>query len=223
MFSNSNRPSKTINPSERGRENYPVKKRIISATCTLILLLLVPTIVVAQNKTYKFIGLQISYPSGCTIHGVEKESSLFTGETCSFILSALFNDGSEERMKVSASRISAAALGLTALGVDPEELTHSQILLWDVLMNYASFSGPLYSHLTEADNEGAGESYAYMDFSGRYYQETRKNDTLYYKSFKGRVYSKILGDYLVSFIMQVPSKNNFNTLQQIANSLTYSY
>lgn len=191
--------------------------------CSLVLLLLFPTVLGAQNKTYNFIGLQITYPSGCTIHGVEKESSIVTGETCSFILSALFTDGSEERMKVSASRISTAALGLAVLGLDPDDLTNSQILLWDVLMNYSSFDGPLYSHLTEEDNEGVGETYAYMDFSGRYYQETRKTDTLYYKSFKGRVYSKIIGDYLVSFVMQVPSTNNFNTLQKIANSLSYSY
>ena len=172
-----------------------VKKSILSMTCSLALFILLPTLLSAQNKTYSFMGLQISYPSGCTIHAVEKESSLITGENCSFILSALFTDGSEERMKVSASRISTAALGLAVLGLEPDDLTKSQILLWDVLMNYSCFDGPLYSHLTEEDNEGVGETYAYMDFSGRYYQETRETDTLYYKSFKGRVYSKIIGDY----------------------------
>lgn len=168
-------------------------------------------------------GLQITYPSGCTIYGLEKESNIITGDTCSFILSALFYDGSEERMKVSACRLSTSALGLASLGLDIDDLTNEQILLLDVLINYSGFNGLLYSHLTEANNEGVGENYAFMDFSGRYYQETRKTETAYYRPFKGRVYSKIIGDYLVSFVMQVPSNKDFNTLQKIANSLSYSY
>lgn len=221
MLSNPNWPSKTGNPSGKGRGNNPAKKKSILIICCLLLLF--PISISAQNKTYSFIGLQITYPSGCTIHGLEKESNIILGDACSFILSAVFSDGSEERMKVSACRLSTSALGLAILGLDIDDLTNEQILLWDVLINYSSFDGPLYSHLTEANNEGVGENYAFMDFSGRYYQETRKTETLYYRPFKGRVYSKIIGDYLVSFVMQVPSNNNFNTLQKIANSLSYSY
>lgn len=221
MLSNPNWPSKTGNPSGKGRGNNPAKKKSILIICCLLLLF--PISISAQNKTYSFIGLQITYPSGCTIHGLEKESNIISGDACSFILSAVFSDGSEERMKVSACHLSTSALGLAILGLDIDDLTKEQILLWDVLINYSNFDGPLYSHLTEANNEGVGENYAFMDFSGRYYQETRKTEKLYYKPFKGRVYSRIIGNYLVSFVMQVPGTNNFNTLQKIANSLSYSY
>ncbi len=205
------------------REGNPAKKSFLPFMCYFILFLFFSKSLDAQNKTYKFMGLQITYPSGCTINGIEKESNIIMGESCSFVLSALFRDGSEERMKVSASRISAATFGLAILGLGTEDLTNSQILLLDVLMNSSVFSGPLYSHVIEANNEGVEDTYAYMDYSGRCYQETRITEKLYYNPFKGRVYSKIIGDYLVSFVMQIPSTHSFNYLQQVANSLSYSF
>ena len=116
----------------------------------------------AQNKTFKFLDeLQLTYPSNCTIHAIEKEYDLYTGESCSFIISAVFSDGSEERMKVMAE--SKAALSLLSLATDAPD---NEILesMAELMLSMIGAS-PVYSSIKEGDKGGTNK-YAYSGFFG---------------------------------------------------------
>ena len=171
----------------------------------------------AQNKTFNFFDLQISYPQNCTIHGFEKKSDPDYGKYCAFIVSARFSDGSEERMKVEVESKLAFSL-LSLMSDDDSDALGSIVELFYCGLS----SSPVYSHFEEGDS-GATEKYAYKDFLGRYYRDKRTSSTMYYENIKGRLYVRLFGDYFVCFTMIIPGENNFKTLQAIANSLTYSY
>ena len=188
----------------------------------ILLLVHIQTNANAQEFSYRFLDLQVSYPSNCTIHAFEQGSSSILGKNCSFVVSALFSDGSEERMKVKVE--SSTGFELLSLLAGDKDINGA---LLSILVQSA-FDGlsasPAYSHLSE-DFDGNGAQYAYKDFSGRFYPSKRESysSTLYYKKIKGRIYYRIFGDYVISFCMIVPARNNFKTLQKIAESLTYAY
>lgn len=171
---------------------------------------------VAQEKTFRFLNLQLTIPASSVIYGLEENTDGLEKE-CSFIVSVVFQDGSEERIGINAGSVSILD-GLTNgkrvfSGEDMEGLSAMFMLGYGL--------SPVYSHIS--DPKGVSDTnYTIQDFNGRYYRDKRTSDSVYYENFKGRLYLRIFGDYYVVFSMQVPATNNFATLQKIANSLAYA-
>ena len=174
---------------------------------------------VGQDKSYKFLDLQITYPSSyCIIYDYEQESNLLEGNNCSFIVSAVFSNGSEERMKVEVTSTSSSAFEL----LKNLEMTKKEILEYCVESSFEGLkSAPVYSNLKNVYSI-TENNYGCIDYTGRFFRNKRIDDSAYYENIKGRIYAFYYGNYLIQFSMQVPSTNNYNTLMRIAKSLRYS-
>lgn len=214
-----NGPSRTGNPSGKGRGNLPSSNKAIRIIVLVFgLFVFLPFCGQAQDKVYKFFDMQLKYPSqGCLIYGAEKNSDILLGDSGSFILSAIFTDGSEELMKVEIVPKVALAL-FSELYEETDEFLG---IIASMTMGGIE-SSPVFSHIRETYSKNE-DKYAYIDYEGRYYRNKRTSSSAYYERIKGRVLVRMFGQYVLTFTMQVPDTNNFNTLQKIANSVTYSY
>lgn len=172
-----------------------------------------------QDKTYRFLDLQITYPSSyCIIYDYEEESDIIDGNTCSFIVSAIFSNNTEERMKVEVTEITSPSFKM----LQALEMTREDILSYCLGATYESLkSAPVYSQFKQTYSVTEA-TYGCIDFTGRFFRAKRTGDNAYYENFKGRIYAFYFGDYYVQFTMQVPTTNNFNTLMTIAKSMKSS-
>lgn len=171
-----------------------------------------------QDKTYRFLDLQITYPSSyCIIYDYEQETDILDGNSCSFIVSAIFSNGSEERMKVEVTETNTASFKM----LKAMEMSKEDILSFCLDAAYEGIkSAPVYSHVKQTYSKTEA-TYGYTDYTGRFFRAKRTSDSVYYENIIGRVYAFYYGDYYVQFSMQVPNTNNLNTLMAIANSLKY--
>ena len=176
-----------------------------------MILLLTPNLR-AQENTYDFLGLQITYPSNCSIFGSYIESSDEGDQTCCFFVSMVDSDGKEERMKVCVEE--SASLTTVYKLEDFEDVPTILVTMLDASPRYLK---------VEQETSGKGKNYVYADYTAKLYTYLRRTpeDNMYYLSIRGRVVVKVLGNYLIYFTMEGPETTNFSVMQKIVNSLKH--
>ena len=180
----------------------------------------------AGDKEKYFCGLKISYPEELFISVFDNpyRARVFederTDEYTSFIVT--YTNGTNElRIKVCAVEASSL-LSLTAellsLSNDHRELLNSVVTssIGELC------TSPLFSKVKQ-ETSSSNKTWAYQDFSARYFRNTRTTDSFYYENVYGRIYVKEIGDYIVYFHMLSSSEDGVARLQKIANTLQSAF
>lgn len=181
----------------------------------------------AQNliHSYSFKGYKISYPENCTVFFAETSND---GLSYSFLLRYYPSDYEyPQLMKVTISDNSLGKGLVSLLGIENElnSKEMSELMVEILIESYISnlSSSPRYYEVVRGNSNVLKDSY-YFDYTARFYNDKylyeEKPNRITYQTMKGRVYSRDLGSYVITFEMQVQEECDFSVLQKIANSLT---
>ena len=202
-----NGPSKTGNPSGKGRGNLPPKKKLSFFLCFAVLSLVFSDLALAQDKTIDLeIGrLQLTCPANYQVFRVASGGSS-TEPYRKIIISSVSDDGREQRMQVFVEK-------LENIVTDPSKYAKrpSNAISWLPYNNLRYVD-------VEMEMKGVGNDFYYADYSAKYYYGLRNtaDQKLRYINIKGRNIVKVLGGYyLLTIIMEVPEEGSFSSMMKI--------